>query len=137
VVVHPARVHRAIAQRRLVGRRLPQIQRYRRLDVVVLDANERALPRAGLGDDERRRAGGAELARVGKASRVQPVAAPPRRGIQRLVIRSLTRDRAELTQLIDKALALLADDAVEGISGHEIEYGSGRPGQYAQDGSRA
>src|SRR5205809_710588 len=83
VVVHPACVHRAIAQRRLVWRRLPQIERYRRLDVVMLDADERALPRTGLGHDEGRRAVGPELARVAKSSRAQPIAAPASGGIER------------------------------------------------------
>src|SRR5438034_5087103 len=137
VVVHPACVHRAIAQRRLVWRRLPQIERYRRLDVVMLDADERALPRTGLGHDEGRRAVGPELARVAKSSRAQPIAAPAGGGIERGAIRGLTRDRAKVTQLLDEALALPANEAVEGISGHEVEYGSARPArQYAHDASR-
>src|SRR5207249_7493893 len=127
VVVHPACVHRAIAQRRLVWRRLPQIERYRRLDVVMLDANERALPRTGLGHDEGRRAVGPELARIAKSRRAQPIAAPASGGIERGAIRGLTRDRAKVTQLLDEALALPANEAVEGISGHEVEYGSARP----------
>src|SRR5438093_13540326 len=123
VVVHPACVHRAIAQRRLVWRRLPQIERYRRLDVVMLDADERALPRTGLGHDEGRRAVGPELARLPKSRRAQPIAAPPSRGIERGAIRALTRDRAKGTQLLDEALAFPANESGEGLSGPEDEHG--------------
>ena len=56
VVIDTTRVHRAIADCRFVGRCFPELERDGRLDVVVLDADERALTGACLADDERRRA---------------------------------------------------------------------------------
>src|SRR5947199_278328 len=74
---------------------------------------------------------------LAKSRRAQPIAAPASGGIERGAIRGLTRDRAKVTQLLDEALALPANEAVEGISGHEVEYGSARPArQYAHDASR-
>src|SRR5207245_1458127 len=43
VVIDATRIHRAIAHRGVVRRRLPELERYGRLHVVVLDADERAL----------------------------------------------------------------------------------------------
>jgi len=42
VVVDPARIQRPVAQRWLVWLGLPEVERHRRLDVVVLDADEGA-----------------------------------------------------------------------------------------------
>ena len=86
VVIDASRVHRAVAYRGVVRRRLPELERDRRLHVVVLDADERALTGAGLTDDERRRAIGTQLARVGEPRRPQPFVTPAGRRVERPLI---------------------------------------------------
>src|SRR6266702_5384440 len=95
VVVDAARVDRTVAQRGLVRSALPQLERHGGLHVVVLHADERPFPRAGLPDDQRGLAGDAEFARL--ALRLaQPLGAPERRRVDRDVAAGLARDAAKL-----------------------------------------
>lgn len=79
----------------------------------MLDADERAFPRAGFADDERRRAPGSQLARIRKAGAAQTVAAPERGRIQRGAVGCFAGDRAKLAELFGEPLLLRRDEAVE------------------------
>ncbi len=117
VVVDAARVHGAVAHRRLVRRGLPEVQRHRGLHVVVLDADESPLAGAGLPHDERWRAIDPELVRR-RAGGDEALAAPARRGVERAEIRRLRGARAQLAQLGDEPRAVLLDIPVEHV-GHD------------------
>src|SRR5438105_5052043 len=107
VVVDAARVHRAVADVRLERRGLPQLERHGGLDVVVLDADERALARTRLAHDQRGLAADAELARLA-FRRAQPLRAPEGRVVERRRIPGLAGDRAEVAELRDEAVAMLS-----------------------------
>src|SRR5438094_7240259 len=104
VVVRAARPDRAVAHRGLVRSALPQLERHGGLHVVVLHADERALPAARLSDDECGLTCDAEFARLA-FRRTQPPRAPPRRVFERVVCACLAGDAAELAQLVDEAIA--------------------------------
>ena len=96
VVVDAARVYGTVALRRLVRRRFPEVEWNGRLDVVVLDADERSFAGAGLAGNERRGAVDPELACVSEARGPKPIAAPAGSGVQRSLVGRFAGDRAEL-----------------------------------------
>src|SRR6266849_6891016 len=112
VVIHASRVDRAVAHVRVVWPALPQLERNRRLHVVVLDADERPLAGPGLADDERGLALHTELARVA-LRRAEALGAPARRLVERRGAARLARDAAEIAQLIGEPLAFRSEVAVE------------------------
>ena len=93
----------------------------------MLDADECPFSGAGVADDERGRAVGPQLARIGEAGAAQTVSAPSCGGIEGRAIRRFAGDRAQFAELFGETIALGADVAVEGIAGHAIEYGVRQP----------
>ena len=88
----------------------------------MLDADEGPLAAARLAYDERGLRAGPEGARCGLGG-AEPVGAPARGGLERGVLAGLARDRAELAQFGDEAIAVLREVAVERV-GHALSIAS-------------
>jgi hypothetical protein len=120
VVGDAPRVQPPIAEGWLVGRAGPELDRVGRLDVVVLDADQRSAARAGLSHDDGRSAFSAVvLDRLDREpGRAKPVGRPCGRASQLVEPAGLRWDAAEVTQLVDPAVAPLVDQLVEGVARH-------------------
>ena len=109
-----------VADRRLVGRRGPEVERRRGLHVVVLDADEGALASSDLTDDEWRDAVLLDELDL-RAGLAEPVRGPLRAAPKRGQLRGLAGDPAKFTELVGPPLRPLRDELVE------LLVGQGRP----------
>ena len=112
VVGGAARPDAAVADRRLVGRRRPQLEGCGGLDVVMLDGAEGPWPVADLPDDQRRRAVDLEHLDPGPEP-LEACGGPVGRAPQPGSVAALGRDGQELDELLRPALEPCLDQAVE------------------------
>ena len=126
VVAHAPGEEPLVPNHRVVGRRLPQVERRGGLDVVVLDADQGARPGPHFAHHQRRDtlfAKDRDLGPGGSQALLDPLGA----AVQLGELIGLTGDGAEVAKLLDPAVEALVAEGIEGIEvSRHGPNGSGR-----------